>query len=188
MLNFFNTLPQTQPEYAFILLSKGGWSFSTFNLTSFIGTLITNSLLLAFNSKIGTWFRYNLVIAFCIFCLALCDLLCSTVMFSSNYPFVPYAIFFTFTVVLWNIAQNLMFITVVGRMSKYLPEGFESTGVTIIIAICNITVIVGGLITSSILDAYDVKRGFYERLAEPQIIVTSLSILLLFVSPALLWK
>ena len=66
------------------------------------------------------------------------------------------------TMVLY-VGQNFPPIAIIGRFTAYLPEGFESTGVTVLISIMNIGTLGGGLLTAAELQAYNVVDGYYER-------------------------
>jgi hypothetical protein len=45
---------------------------------------------------------------------------------------------------------------VLGRASRFLPEGFESTGITTFIAIYNVGIISGNFIAVAEIDTYNV--------------------------------
>ena len=186
MLALFNLLPLPQADYAFVLLGRGGWSFNLFNFTNFIGLITTNALLLVGVTRIGKWLKYNIIIAITLALFAASVLMSTTVIYSDKFDQIEFSVFYIVALFFYNVGKNLVYITIVGRISKYLPEGFESTGVTILIACNNLSFTGGQYLGSEILAYYDVKAGYYDRLKGPQVIGLSSCILLTAISPILL--
>ena len=186
LLVLFNLLPLPQADYPFVLLGRGGWSFNLFNLTNFIGQISTNALLLVGVTRIGKWFKYNIILAANLSMYAASFLLCTTVIYSDQFGETEYAVIYTIAQCLYNFSKNLVFITIVGRISKFLPEGFESTGVTILISSNNICLTTGQYLGSEILGYYNVKAGYYNRLEGPQTIALLSTTLLTAICPILL--
>ena len=57
-----------------------------------------------------------------------------------------------------------------------MPVGFESTGVTMLVAIMNVANLGSGLLASVILEVYNVGDGYYERAYTPFKIVCWISL------------
>ena len=80
-------------------------------------------------------------------------------------------------------------MAVIGRFTTYMPEGFESTGVTILVSIMNIGTLSSGLLASVELQAYDVVDGYYERAQGPMDINCMISLVVSLVCPLfIVWK
>ena len=184
----YRLLPQLTQAYTYVLLSRGGWSFSQFNTSSFFGALLTNLALLFGFTKLGKYIKYNLLIAGGLVMIAVNILLSSTVFYAQYFDPFWYAVFWVFVTSLVNLSKSLIMVTIVGRISRVLPEGFESTGVTLIISINNVCNNIGIFLSSVLLDAYEVKVGYYERLREPQEMVLALSVLLIAICPLFVAK
>ena len=82
-----------------------------------------------------------------------------------------------------QFALDMPQIAVIGRVSLYLPEGFESTGVTLVIAIGNIGLTVSNLLAAKEISAWGAAVGYYERLFWPVVINTVYSIFVVLVTP-----
>ena len=179
-------LPMPKAEYTFVLLGQAGWSFNLYNITSFIGQVAGYGIVMAGVTRIGGWFRYNIIIAGCLIMFAFYMLISCTVIFSADFGKTEYATIFTVTTCMWNVCISLMFITIAGRISKFFPEGFESTGVTIIMSCFNFSKTFGQYLASLILQYYRVDAGYYDRLEGPQLIGFGLSILAVLTCPLFL--
>ena len=155
-LVFYRMLPQMNQVYTYILLTQGGWSFDLFNISNFIEALIVNVDLLFGFKKIGKYIKYNILVVLSLLMIALSILLSSSVLISQDLPHIPYAAFWTLTVALSNLSYALILVTVVSRISRLLPEGFESTGVTMIISTSNISFSFGQYFSSVLADSYGV--------------------------------
>ena len=182
----FYMFPMPKAEYSFVLLGQAGWSFNLYNITSFIGQVAGFGIVMAGVTSIGKWFKYNIIIAGSLILFALYMLVSCSVIFSGNFGQTEYATIFTVSNCMWNLCISLMFITITGRISKFLPEGFESTGVTIIISCFNFSQTIGQYLGSVILQYYKVDDGYYSRLEGPQLIGFGLSILIIFACPLFL--
>ena len=181
-----NITPNIRPEYNFVLLSQPGWSFSLFNLSSSTGQLAEFILMMLLISKIGTWFKYNIIIAASQIGFTLYVLISFSVTFSDHFDKDTYATIFGFCNCLWVVSTAFVYFSVVGRISKFLPEGFESTGVTLTVAFYNFSFSFGQYLGSLLLQYYNVKGGYYERIKVPQLIVYRLEIMIVAACPLFL--
>jgi hypothetical protein len=59
--------------------------------------------------------------------------------------------------------MDFFLLPVVGRISKYLPEGFESTGVVVVVSLLNFAYTACGKLGSSQQHSFHVRSGYYER-------------------------
>lgn len=70
-----------------------------------------------------------------------------------------------------------------------MPVGFESTGVTMLVAVMNVANLGGGLLASVILQDYNVEDGYYERAEIPFWIVCWISLGVNIICPLFVaWK
>ena len=79
--------------------------------------------------------------------------------------------------------SDMTMIAVLGRTSRFFPEGFESTAITVIIAIGNVGIISSGLIAAQELSYFGVYSGYYDRMTRPILINCVLAIMLMLVYP-----
>lgn len=88
-----------------------------------------------------------------------------------------------------NFTQNLPQIATIGRFTTYMPEGFESTGVTMLVSVMNMGVLSSGLLASAELQAYNVISGYYERARTPMNINCWISLAVCYACPLFIaWK
>lgn len=83
-------------------------------------------------------------------------------------------------------SSDVNLIVVLGRITRFLPEGFECTGITTIISIGNIGTISSSLLAAKELDIYSVHNGYYDRLIDPMLINTCVAIVVILVLPVFL--
>jgi hypothetical protein len=77
----------------------------------------------------------------------------------------------------------MVVIIMLGRITRFLPENFEMTGITSMISISNIGLISSGLIAAKEISAFKVHAGHYERLVHPMLLNTYMAIALMLVYP-----
>ena len=85
------------------------------------------------------------------------------------------------------IFSNIYFVAFIGKASKSLSEGFESTGVTTIISSFNLAFSASYYLSDLVLKRFNVKNGYYDRILGPQVLYSGVEIGLLFLAPLFLW-
>jgi hypothetical protein len=88
--------------------------------------------------------------------------------------------------ILQNLGLDLSIVPLVGKVSKELPEGFESTGITIVIAAYNLANMLNQEFSSYLLDRFDCRDGYYERSKAPYLLNIAFLVGLIAVSPLFL--
>jgi hypothetical protein len=63
----------------------------------------------------------------------------------------------------FNLAVDLLLMPMVGRVSKYLPEGFESTGVVVVISGVNFFSTLQNQFGADQIMNYKIGNGYYDR-------------------------
>lgn len=151
----------------FILLNKGGW---TLEQVSYI--TLTTGVLFAFfmiwflgaiMPKMPFYVSYVLGGAG----LVVGNMMMYAFLEPQELGFWKMFAFYWIQTMLTNFTQNLPQIATIGKFTTYMPEGFESTGVTILVSVMNMGVLSSGLLASAELQAYDVVAGYYERARTP---------------------
>ena len=177
--------PSPQVDYQYILLGEGDWSFNLYNINQFLVNVVLSFILIAFVAKITT-LDFWVLIMISAFLLGASNIALSWTLFAYMYkPWVfniIYGVIFTIN----QFAQNLLLMPIVGRISKNLPDGFESTGVTTMISIFNIATMLNGYLTDYELTKFNVKAGYYSRLKEPQQIFNIIQVVQILVAPLFL--
>lgn len=100
-------------------------------------------------------------------------------------------VFWTFILSLFgntvqSLGSDLLLIPMIGRISKYLPDGFESTGITVIIALQNFTVLGNNQFSASEMEYYGIDKGYYDRTKWPMAWNTGAQVLLMLLAPLFL--
>ena len=187
----FICLPFIPPNPAiygnYIILGEGGWTFEEYNLNQFfivvlmsiaLMTLVNFFKNLSFNTlQIGSQITTTISI-----------LTTSSLIYSRYFSVFEYSLVWFFINFIGLAAQNMQLTSIVGRISKYLPEGFESTGVTAIISAVNGATIVNGYVNDWVfVPIFDVKPGYYDsRLKAPFILAGSISVFWVLTAPIFL--
>ena len=88
-----------------------------------------------------------------------------------------------------GLSFDLLYLPLMGRVSKHLPEGFESTGITLFLALLNTTSSVSRYVEAKQLKAYNVYKGYYDRAMTPYLINLATSVGAVVLSPIfLMWE
>ena len=88
-----------------------------------------------------------------------------------------------------NFTSNLPQIATIGRFTTYMPEGFESTGVTLLVAFSNMGVLSSGLLAATENNKYNVVDGYYERARTPMLLNCWISLAVCALCPLfVVWK
>ena len=187
----FNLLPGLPPSpgtyWVYMLLGEGGWSFNLYVTVTFISSLVTSIMLGWFVSAVKTMSFYNL--QFYGNLIGVLAVYGSTINLFCQY-FNPYffAVIYFMNGFLLNLGGNIQTVSLIGRISKYLPEGFESTGITLMISSFNAIGIINGYISTPFLQQFNIHAGYYRRVRGPQIFSLISSIVFILLSPLfLMW-
>ena len=151
-----------------------------------MSTLFVNIVLLLGLSKIAKLFHCYVLIVIGLIMAATSLLLSSTIIYSGYVEPLVYASFWTFVVILLQFSTSLITVTILGRISRLFPAGFESTGITLIIAISNISYSLGQFLSADLVESYGVKAGYYMRFMGPQTILVGSIIALIASTPIFL--
>lgn len=82
-----------------------------------------------------------------------------------------------------NLAQDLPLIAIIGKFGENSPEGFEGTGVSLLVSITIISLSCSAYGGGFELDKFGVRSGHYENLVFPAILNSFYVIFLVLVSP-----
>lgn len=85
-----------------------------------------------------------------------------------------------------QLATDLVTISIVGRVARFIPEGFENTGTSLLIAVFNIALTNANNISAKQLDKYGVKAGYMERISTPMVLNTIYSLIVILTVPIFL--
>ena len=96
---------------------------------------------------------------------------------------------FRFTLGLFNsLAVDLLLMPMVGRISKYLPEGFESTGVVVVVSGLNFCSVIQGNLGGNQITKYGIKDGYYQRAMPVYVLNFAIQLGIYALSPLFLFK
>ena len=169
-------LPPSPGIFTFYMLTgEGGWTFEDWNLNNFITMVLMSIVLMSFINLVKNWSFTTLQIWGQI--LVSATTIAGTIVIWCRYfSVIEFSVILFFINFVATFAQNIQLTSIVGRVSTYLPEGFESTGVTTIISASNAVGIMNGYINKWIFPYFHVKGGYYSRLRTPFIISDVLAV------------
>ena len=176
-----NLAPNPLLVYNYVLLGKGGWSYQTLNAVTFISTMIFGLILTVVIN--GSKIRLENLVLYAQIAGALYMLGATFIVICDELNYYLFVGLWLGVQVIGLFYFTVGLIPVIGRLSKYLPEGFESTGVTFMIAANNTGLNIGLVLCAPLFDAFGVGVGHYNRLAKPQLILDGFQVFMVLVAP-----
>ena len=173
--------------YYYVLLGIGGWSYNEYNIMFLIAISLC-SIILMFIASVSEKIQFWKMMMFASIALNFSYIALSSTLFSGYFPVPVFMAIYGLLFSLNICAMNMVFVPVVGRISKYLPEGFESTGVTLVVPANKVGFNVFSILTEGwLLSTYRVQNGYFSRLRTPQMICDTIFTLNVLVGPLFLW-
>ena len=174
--------------FNYMLLSKGGWSVDLLTINDFIKGLVYSAGLTAvLKMKWKKGIFHKVYVTGQVF--GAIGLSCYTMYFFLD--FLPTSFIFAmriFVTMMDGVGFDLLYIPMFGRISKHLPEGFESTGITLFLSFMNTIFSISNYVTTRQLKGWKVHKGYYDRAKTPYLVNLSTNVILLFFSPLfLMW-
>jgi hypothetical protein len=156
------TFPPAPAMYDYILTKKGGMSVTALSVIDNTASIIYYFVLLVVINKVKNVPLWKMFII---------------AGFANNLSYMMlFSYFFTETLshfqigcfrFIWSLinflAVDLLLMPIIGRISKFLPEGFESTGVVVVISGLNLCGVFQGKMGVAQLDKWGIMDGYYER-------------------------
>ena len=172
--------------YYYILLGEGGWTYNEYN-TLILVTMCLCSLFLMLIASEAKKMKFWKIVLLSSIVLNFANCGLSIALFASDFS-VPIFIVIYGIIYFLNVSGlSMVFVPVVGRISKYLPDGFESTGVTLVVAANKLSFFICTMSTSYLLSTYQVDDGYYGRLKTPQLISDWIYAASILIAPLFLW-
>lgn len=181
-------IPDFNVIRSLILVKVGGFSWQSLALDYlFFGVTYSGLLLVVVNKVSGL--NYSYLIHSSLISIALYQLFMSSIDGWARLDQLVVHFFIFLSVSLCYYGQHMTLIAGIGRYGKLLPEGFETTGVSLILAFFNLGATLQGSITLKQLRKFDVKAGYYKRIENPCILNFAILVVLNFGSSFFLgWK
>ena len=102
--------------------------------------------------------------------------------------YIPFSFQFSNFVVqsiLRAFSFELLTISIIGKIGKLSPDGYESTSISLVLSFANFASTISGIITAKELDYFDIRPGHYENIIIPSFINHFYSLSLVIISPIL---
>lgn len=166
----------------YILINEAKWSslsLSFVNLVFGIGYSCTMIYVINYFKKLQLG---NLLI-FGVVCLCISNFGHYSLYFARELPYFALFAIQVGQITFQAIARELPQIAIIGKFSKKCPEGFESTGITLLISVTNTGVILSGVLAGKLLGWFDVTSGHYDNLIWPSFYCHYYSLVLVLLSP-----
>lgn len=176
-------VPQLSDAGNYILLNEGGWNVADLSvLTLTNGLVFSITMLLLLRKALSkVKFVYNYLLG--AIGLVFVNSLFYPFLYSREIGFYGMFTLNFFQSILVNVVAFLPQMATIGRFTSYMPEGFESTGVTILVSICNMGLISSGLLAAEELVYFDVKAGYYSRIQNAMHLNVGLAVLMVLICP-----
>ena len=173
--------PSTYPEFSYVLLGPGGLSFNDYNTITFFSQFMV-SIVLFIVIKLGDYLPFNQIILLAQFFSSAAVVFGGLCLYTDYFPPYTFSVFWVFIIVSLILGQNIYYVSLAGRISKYLPEGYECTGITTVVSATALAVNVNGYFAKPYLNYFEVKDGYYERLQTPQFISSAFQIFFVLIT------
>jgi hypothetical protein len=85
-----------------------------------------------------------------------------------------------------QLATDLVTISIIGRVARFIPEGFECTGTSLLVAVFNIALTNANNISANQLSHYGIKAGYMQRISEPMVWNTFYALIVIISMPIFL--
>ena len=186
---FFCLLGRFKPVFVslfqFVFLGKGNWSTKELAVNELVLGVSNGLFLLAVLGKLKKLtYSYLILAGIVLYTLSVAG--SCAFLFVEHYP-RWFAHVLRFVVLfIQNFGFSLLLVPIVGRISKFLPKGFENTGVTVVLALYNASWITEGIISGKIIQRVGIKNGYYERAQTPLLFGIGSRVVLIFLSPIFL--
>ena len=165
----------------YLLTNMADWSTSDIALNNLVfGVLYTIIMSFILNKLKKIKFEYLMLLGGITKVLSTMSFFC---MIKAEY--IGYNTMFGIQLFIQFVAQfalDMPMIATIGRISQYLPEGFESTGVTLIIAIGNLGITASNLFAAREFDIWKAIVGYYGRLFWPVVVNTGYTIFVVLIT------
>ena len=180
-------LPPSPAIYNFYLaVGEGGWTFEDWNLVSFISMALMAIFLMSFINLVKNW-SFTTVQIWGQILASISTIATSFILWCRYFSVIECSVLIFFITFVSAFATNIQLTSIIGRVSKYLPEGFESTGITTLISASNAVGIMNGYVNTWFFPYFGVKAGYYDsRLRTPFIISDGLAVFWVLAGPLFL--
>ena len=181
------TPPTAMNDFSYVLLGPGGWSFELYNSISLYSNILL-SILFLLMVRLGDFVRFNQLMLMSQIMVSFSVVLGGLCLYAYEVSHWLFSVFWLFQMTLYNLGFNLTSIVLVGRVSTFLADGYESTGVAVVIAANNFANSLRNQFSGSFLDYYNVGNGYYWRLKTPQFYSSLAMIGYVLVAPMFLFQ
>ena len=178
--------PTTYFEFSYVLLGPGEYDFEQYNLVTFYAQILLSIVLLGM-VKVADYVEFNYIMLMSQIFMSVSVIGGGLSLYAQDVPQWLFSVYWVLIVACQTIGQNLFFVAIAGRISKYLPEGYECTGVTLVISASNSAINVNNYLAKPFLDYFQVKDGYFGRLQAPQVITSLVQIFYVVSAPLLLF-
>jgi len=103
--------------------------------------------------------------------------------------YIPFWVVFTVRIVQTFFKMNqwkFLVIPVIGRISPFLPDGFEATGITLVVATLNFTYTLSNLADAYEIEFFQLESGYYLRTTFPLLLNFGFCAFCVLISPLFL--
>ena len=181
-------LPPNPGIYAiYMQLGEGDWTFEDYNINNFVTSLVMSIVLMTFINMVKNLSFTTLQIWGQILVSAT-TIVSTSIIWCRYFTVIEFSLLYFLINFVGTFASNIQLTSIVGRVSKYLPEGFESTGVTTINSASNAVIVMNGYVNKWFFPYFNIKPGYYDsRLKVPFDISNILAVFWVLVGPLFLF-
>ena len=179
-------VPDSTEAIKFILINKGGWSYSKFGQVTAVNAFLATFVVIVLQ-KVPRNSSFEKLFLAGILATGYARLIEIPQMFPSIPLYLFFASFFSQSIFAC-ISDLFTTIPIFGRLNTLVPDGFESTGATVVESLIAASGAVSLFGTKKELEYFGVVNGYYERLKAPLVVNAALCVLISYVCPLFLGR
>ena len=172
----------------YILTNEGGWFIQDLAVSSLIGNVAMNLAIFFFVKKFLRTFDFGKSFLIGVLCVFFQPFIFFILPFSNQVSYPVMFCVMSLRYAVESLKHTILLTCLVGRVSRYLPEGADTLGIMTVYTIKNVFWELSSVIEGFLLHRLDVKAGYYQNLRPLLSFYCALSIGFIMVLPQFVTK
>lgn len=177
-----NMIPSGGSASAYLLMARGGWTLATFGfetiafgvvyvmvlvyIVNYLRYIPLEWVFILYGATIAGDAMYNFLVLYC-----------------SEVNFYLLFLINFLNSLIGSAVSELALISLIGKFSMICPDGLESTGISILVALDSIFIMISGQFDILLISHYGIKAGYYDRLFDIFVLIALLTAGVVMISP-----
>ena len=176
-------IPQMEQTSNYILTNEAGWSIQDLGLSSLIGNVSINLIMIFSLKKFLMTASFEMSFLVGLIATFAQTFIFFVLIFANEISFPVMFITVNFRFAVETIQYTVFLACLVGRVSKYLPKGADTLGIMMVYTIQNLSNELASLLEGVLLKQFHVTAGYYENLKYNLYFYCGFTIFLIMILP-----